>query len=241
MEYEIKDGKLIIEIASINGKAKEIQPKINYGFKSEHIDNDMNRELPESIKEQLIKSKSGFICDAEEDSKEYKKYIELKEKYKDKESINPNRFNTGQLKITMSTEDKQDFGQISDIENGIYGYDRIRIFDSMGRKSDKVHLINDGPGTMYVLLNRTGVSDDSGIWTQSEKIKDKSEIEFEIGWKSSEDNMKDSWSAEEIMIYPGEKWSFFDVYEMRVRSPTQGNLYRVTEDDVVGNTIRQVM
>jgi len=233
MEYEIKDGKLIIDIASITGKAKEIQPKINYGFKLEHINNDMNRELPESIKEQLIKCKYGFVPDAEEDSEEYKKYKKLKEN--NNKEKNPNRFNTGQLKITMSTEDKQDFGQISDIENGIYGYDRIRIIDSMGRKSDKVHLINDGPDTMYVLLNRTGVSDDSGIWTnQSEQELDKS-------WTTSEDTMKDSWSAEEIMIYPGEKWSFFDVYEMRVRSPTQGNLYRVTEDDVVGNTIRQVM
>ncbi len=41
-----------------------------------------------------------------------------------------------------------------------------------------------------------------------------------------------SWSESETLIYPGEKWIFFDVYELRIRSPTQANKYRITEDDV---------
>ena len=63
----------------------------------------------------------------------------------------------------------------------------------------------------------------------------------DITLKVSEDMIKESWSVNEVMLYPGEKGIFTDVYEMRVRSPTQGNKYRVTENDIVGYTIRQVM
>ncbi len=231
MKYEIKDGKLIIDIESIyNDEKQEDLVKLNKaGFvpDSEELDQDYinNKKIGKPITYNISNDRPPDID-----------FVSAKEKQLNTiPSKNPNRFNTGQLLITMSAEERQDFDQISDIDNGIYGYDRIRIFDSMGRKSDKVHLINDGPDVMYALLNRTGVDDDTGIWTHQ------SEEELEKNWVTSEDKMKESWSSNETMIYPGEKWTFFDVYEIRVRSATQGNKYRVTEDDVVGNTIRQVM
>lgn len=248
MEYKIKDGKLIIDIESLmyseeyrNDKNISKQDKIdllNEKIKQEKELKEENVEVKKEDGSQLLKDvlNTGFF-------RELSKRIDIagKEKNTKEEKdfgfINPKtneRFNTGQLLITMSTEKQEDFGQISDIDNDIYGYDRIRIFDIMGRKADKVHLINDGPDTMYALLNRSGIDDDKGIWTHQ------TEEELYRNW-STQDNLKASWSVNEVMIYPGEKWTFFDIYEMRVRSPTQGNRYRVTEDDVVGNTIRQVM
>lgn len=222
MEYEIKEGKLIIDIASINEDK-------NLEYERIKIKPNETKDFglfPELSEEHII-DKNLYIDKTEVRTKNFgDRQIEEK---------NLNRFNTGQLLITMSTEKQEDFDQISDIENSKYGYDRINIYESMNRMSDKVHLINDGPDTMYVLLNRTGIdSDNNGIWTHQ------TEEELEKNW-TTQDNLHASWSSNEIMIYPGEKWTFFDIYEMRVRSPTQGNKYRVTEDDVVGNTIRQVM
>jgi len=44
----------------------------------------------------------------------------------------------------------------------------------------------------------------------------------------------DNWSSEESVVYPGETRTFFDVYELRVRSPTAGLRYRVMENDYTG-------
>ncbi len=121
------------------------------------------------------------------------------------DDINLNRINTGQLLITMNTPERPFFDNIADIDRDIPGYDRIRIFDTCERISPRLSLINDGPDIIYAILCRDG------------HIKNKGD---------------ESWSESEILIYPGEKWTFFDVYELRVRSPTQGNKYRVTEDDI---------
>jgi hypothetical protein len=241
MEYKIENGKLIINIASLMNTLDDVKKPITRELDEEYLKYMNNRILNEkidSLNKKINEEKEDSLNKKINEEKEDKKFSNIKDELifdLKSEQKNPNRFNTGQLLITMPAEERQDFDQISDIDAGIYGYDRIRIFDSMGRKSDKVHLINDGPDVMYALLNRTGVDDDTGIWTHQ------SEEELEKNWVTTEDKMKESWSSNETMIYPGEKWTFFDVYEIRVRSATQGNKYRVTEDDVVGNTIRQVM
>ncbi len=128
-----------------------------------------------------------------------------------KQPSNPNRFNTGQVAITMGTIDKPDIDQIADIDKYICGYDRIRVFDSMERKCD-ITIINDGSDSLYFIINRNGIDHEEEMWSQAE-----------------------------IMIYPGEAWKIYNVYELRIRSETQGNKYRITEDDIiVGSTIRSV-
>ncbi len=125
---------------------------------------------------------------------------------------NPNRFNTGSVAITMSTLDKPDIDQIADIDKDIPGYDRIRVFDSMERKCD-ITVINDGPDLIYFIVNRNGI-----------------------------DHEEEMWSQNEIMLYPGEAWEIFTVHELRIRSETQGNKYRITEDrPLIGSTIRSVL
>jgi len=124
---------------------------------------------------------------------------------------NPNRFNTGSVAITMSTLDKPDIDQIADIDKDICGYDRIRVFDSMERKCD-ITVINDGTDSLYFIVNRNGIDHEEEMWSQAE-----------------------------IMIYPGEAWKIYNVHELRIRSETQGNKYRITEDDIVStSTIRSV-
>lgn len=124
---------------------------------------------------------------------------------------NPNKFNTGSVAITMSTIDRPDIDQIADIDKDIPGYDRIRVFDSMERKCD-ITVIDDGPDSIYFIVNRNGI-----------------------------DHEEESWSQAEIMLYPGEAWEIFDVHELRIRSETQGNKYRITEDrPIIGSTIRSV-
>jgi len=126
-------------------------------------------------------------------------------------SMNLNRFNTGSVAITMSTLDKPDIDQIADIDKDICGYDRIRVFDSMERKCD-ITVVNDGPDSLYFIVDRDGT-----------------------------DHEEETWSQAEIMIYPGEAWKIYHVHELRIRSETQGNKYRITEDDIVStSTIRSV-
>lgn len=127
------------------------------------------------------------------------------------ESSNLDKFNTGSTKITMSTSEQPDLDQISDIDKDIAGYDRIRVFESINRKAN-VTVICDGPDSIHLMINRNGI-----------------------------DNEEESWNQKEIMLYPGEAWKFSNVYELRIRSETQGNKYRVTEDEIIiGSTIRSV-
>jgi len=112
----------------------------------------------------------------------------------------------------MSTLDRPDIDQIADIDKDIPGYDRIRVFDSMEKTCD-ITIINDGPDSIYFIVNRNGIDHEEEMWSQAE-----------------------------IMLYPGEAWEIFDVYELRIRSETQGTKYRITEDrPVIGSTIRSVV
>jgi len=242
MEYEIKNGKLIINIESIIQDIKDInedlikENKDKLNFVKDVSDSKFAKSFSKTVEENIPE-----IVKSVQKSNEIIKNDEYKEEKEGKDfgfgDIKTNeKFNTNQLLITTSTNTKQDIGQISDLDNEIFGYDRIRIFDSIGRKSEKINLINDGPDIMYAIVNRTGVDDDSGIWTHQ------SNEELEKTWVTTQDKIKESWSTNEIMIYPGEKAIITnDIYEIRVRSPTQGNKYRVMEDDIIGNTIRQVM
>ena len=164
-------------------------------------------------------SKEKVICEKVKDEKvkdeTTKKNIMavVKEAFETKldEMKNPNRFNTGQVAITMGTLDKPDIDQIADIDKDIVGYDRIRVFDSMERKCD-ITIINDGSDSLYFIVNRNGIDHEEEMWSQAE-----------------------------LMLYPGEAWKIFDVHELRIRSETQGTKYRITEDDIiVGSTIRSV-
>lgn len=77
---------------------------------------------------------------------------------------------------------------------GAAGYDRVFIFFNGQRVSDKVWLINDGPGSLFVIAS------------------------YNLTKWSGEDEIK-----------PGEFRAFTSVYELRLRSPTAGTTYRVTE------------
>ena len=122
-----------------------------------------------------------------------------------------NRFNTGKLKITMSSLDKPDMDQIANIDNNEPGYDRINVYDSMNRTAN-ITVINDGPDEIYFIVNRNGI-----------------------------DHQKSMWSQNEISLYPGEVWKIYHVHELRIRSEYQGNEYRITEDDIIiGSAIRSV-
>ncbi len=186
MEIETNNGTLMIEFKEKTSKKSNIMKSSDFGFVDENIE--------------------SFVGDDETFEKED---IETLEKTK---LNNPTRFNTGQVAITMSTLDKPDIDQIANIDIDLCGYDRIRIFDSMERRAN-VTVINDGPDSIYLMINRNGIDHDEEAWAQNE-----------------------------IMIYPGEAWKLYDIYELRVRSETQGNKYRITEDDIITtSTIRSVM
>lgn len=155
-------------------------------------------------------NKFGFVD--EEIDETSNKIKETTEEFEKTKLNNPTKFNTGSIAITMSTLDKPDIDQIADIDNDICGYDRIRVFDSMERRAN-ITVINDGPDSIYVIVNRNGINHE-----------------------------EESWAQNEIMIYPGEAWKLYDIYEIRVRSEVQGNKYRITEDDIIAtSTIRSVL
>ncbi len=177
-------------------------------------------------------TKKELIDASASDEKEEirKKNIIVKEAFETKldEMKNPNRFNTGQVMITMPTVDRPDIDQIADIDNGIPGYDRIRAFESMGRKCD-LTIINDGYDSSNDCNNPN---------EENSKINDA--LYFMVNRTGFEPE-KESWSQNEIMIYPGEPWKIYDVYELRIRSETQKTRYRITEDDIIAtSTIRSV-
>ncbi len=87
--------------------------------------------------------------------------------------------------ITVPTED----------DVSITGYTRVAIWDVLGRLSQTLFIINQGPGTIYVRKSNDGKT----------------------------------FSAIEIPIFAGEKGTFNDLYEMRIRTEIAGTQYRVTE------------
>ncbi len=186
-----------------------------YGFKfSENPEKKSveKKDSMDTLTQSIIKERHVEKDTKEENTKANVMAV-VKEAFETKfdEMKNPNRFNTGSVAITMGTIDKPDIDQIADIDKNICGYDRIRVFDSMERKCD-ITIINDGSDSLYFIINRNGIDHEEEMWSQAE-----------------------------IMIYPGEAWKIYNVYELRIRSETQGNKYRITEDDIiVGSTIRSV-
>lgn len=226
ISMEIKDGKIILtdeqtELSTQTKHTDNFTSGTNVDFiKTYEIELENKvKKIKEEIKQEKINEK-------EDTKKEFMNVIST-ESVLDKKgkTKNPNRFNTGSLKITMSTIDRPDIDQIADIDKDIPGYDRIRVFDSMERKCD-VTIINDGYKTsneneviekdsdaIYFIVNRTGIEPEEETWSQAE-----------------------------LMIYPGEAWKIYDVYELRIRSEMQGTRYRITEDNtIIGSTIRSVM
>lgn len=63
-------------------------------------------------------------------------------------------FNTGEIAVTTSTPTKPDPNEIA----GITGYDRIRIFETLGRIAKSVSIINDGNANLYVITSPDGLT-----------------------------------------------------------------------------------
>lgn len=106
-------------------------------------------------------------------------------------------FDTGQLLISIATPTKPtSMDSIADASAGITGYDKQDIFTVLRRKAQHLHIINDGPDTVYAIFTTDGKT-----WT------------------------------DEIIIPFGEARTIWDVYEVRIRSPTLHNKYRMTEYD----------
>lgn len=230
IEMEIKEGKITIVDRSIETK---LQTKFPCTSASGTSNIDLEKTFgitpisvnPEETKHDIwsrvkkIKEKHNekkYLIPTEKNKTEttMEDMMSVSEeivKSKIKDPKNPNRFNTGQVKITMGTIDRPDIDQIADIDKNEVGYDRIRVFDSMERTAD-ITVINDGPAETHFIVNRNGI-----------------------------DHEEESWSQNEITLYAGEAWKIFDVHELRIRSETQGNKYRITEDEVIiGSTIRSV-
>jgi len=187
MKIETNNGTLIIEFKESKQDSLVNTSKPLYDLKKEETKEEISKKNIISVVKEAFETK----------------FDELK---------NLNRFNTGSVKITMSTLDQPDMDQISDIDKDIAGYDRIRVFDSMKRLAN-ITVINDGPTELYFIVNRNGI-----------------------------DHPEEEWSQNEIMIYPGEAWKIYNVHELRIRSETQANKYRITEDDIIStSTIRSVL
>ena len=215
IEMEINDGKIVITDESIK-ELKKCYPgwQLNdtsskCGFVPDAFENEKLKIETPKTNESTIQTKVN---------EEFQKIVN--ETYSDKETdevnpklSNPTRFNTGQTAITMSTIDKPDIDQIADIDKDIVGYDRIRVFDSMDRRAD-VTVINygstEGLGELYITINRNGIDHD-----------------------------EEQWSQNELYINPGAAFKIFDVYELRIRSDTQGAKYQITEDEFVASSIVQ--
>ncbi len=204
IEMEIKNGKIVLKDEILTTKKFNETECLS---KSMHMSGHEEMEKMEKMDETKTEEETK-----QENVKENIMDI-VREVFESKlkDLRNPNRFNTGDVKITMQTIDRPDLDQIADIDKDIPGYDRIRVFDSMKRKAD-VTVICDGPDSIYFIVNRKGLEPENEEWSQAE-----------------------------IMLYPGEAWKIFDVYEIRIRSETQANKYRITEDEIVtGSTIRSV-
>ncbi len=238
MKIEIVKGKIVIEDESIDEKTSirnimrsiddnklshEIITQRQQKIKSEDATDTEYKytTLTDTSSETGVDIEKVYGIELSKISNNLTKIVDIIENVKDACKIvveakhndikNPNRFNTGSVAITMETIDKPDIDQIADINKDIYGYDRIRVFDSMERKCD-ITIINDGSDSLYFIINRNGIDHEEEMWSQAE-----------------------------IMIYPGEAWKIYNVYELRIRSETQGNKYRITEDDIVStSTIRSV-
>ena len=78
----------------------------------------------------------------------------------------PDVFDTGSLTIsivTTSTPASPD--TISDAATAVTGYDRLQVNHLLSRNSPRLTLVNDGPGTLYVIT-----SDEGERWSQTEVV-----------------------------------------------------------------------
>ena len=78
----------------------------------------------------------------------------------------PDVFDTGSLTIsiiTTSTPASPD--TISDAAIAVTGYDRLQVNHLLSRNSPRLTLVNDGPGTLYVIT-----SDEGERWSQTEVV-----------------------------------------------------------------------
>lgn len=114
-------------------------------------------------------------------------------------------FSTEETAISIATPNKPEGPDtIANAATGTTGYDRIRIYDIMGRNSPNISVINDGTTSLFVIISHDG----------------------------------QIWSSDENPILVGEARLFHNAHELRIRSPTAGNLsnftggvYRATEYD----------
>lgn len=78
----------------------------------------------------------------------------------------PDVFDTGALTITIVTGDTPvSPDTISNVATGVTGYDRLQINHILSRNSPRLTVVNDGPGTLYVIT-----SDDGERWSQTEIV-----------------------------------------------------------------------
>lgn len=106
-----------------------------------------------------------------------------------------NKFDTGLQTLTVAVTTVPAPENVS-----VTGYTRVAIWDVLGRLSQEIYLINNGPGTIYVRKSNDGTT----------------------------------FSAVEIPVFAGEKGTFNNLYELRIRSDivgVTGTIYRVTEHE----------
>lgn len=78
----------------------------------------------------------------------------------------PDVFDTGSLTITIVTATTPESPDtISNAGAAITGYDRLQINHLLSRNSPRLTVVNDGPGTLYVIT-----TDDGERWSQTEII-----------------------------------------------------------------------
>ena len=107
-------------------------------------------------------------------------------------------FDSGSVTIDVASPDVLDADTIySSGSPLIPGYTQVLVHDIMRRNSNRLSIINDGPGALYV--------------------------------RASDDGNK--FSQIEIALLFGEARTFFNVYELRIRSPDATNQFRATEYD----------
>lgn len=112
--------------------------------------------------------------------------------------------------ITVATTTQPDPDDIAGNPAGSTGYDRIQIYQVLGRKASCINIKNDGTTDLLLIISHDGKS----------------------------------WSEAELLIEPGEVRSFYDIYEIRIRSDVAGilstmigGIYRLTEFNIIPSNI----
>ncbi len=138
----------------------------------------------------------------------------IKDMIKNKENTF-NDFSNGfisnsQTVITVATTAQPDPDDIAGNPAGSTGYDKIQIYQILGRKASCINIKNDGTTDLLLIISHDGKS----------------------------------WSESELLIEPGEVRSFYDIYEIRIRSAVAGvlstmigGIYRLTEFNIIPSNI----